>query len=94
MWDIAVFRDFGVVEKLLGPLHEPLILVLTVVWRRRCHRRYRGQVSAALVLGGVDVTGPHLHTVSPKCDDREHFLRLICFQSAGLDPARLYRDSF
>ncbi|KAL3702541.1 hypothetical protein R1sor_020563 [Riccia sorocarpa] len=26
---------------------------------------YRGQVSAALVLGGVDVTGPHLHTVYP-----------------------------
>ena len=26
--------------------------------------RYRGQVSAALVLGGVDVTGPHLHAVS------------------------------
>ncbi|KAE8661689.1 Proteasome subunit beta type-7-B [Hibiscus syriacus] len=24
---------------------------------------YQGQVSAALVLGGVDVTGPHLHTV-------------------------------
>ncbi|KAJ0635208.1 putative proteasome endopeptidase complex [Helianthus annuus] len=26
--------------------------------------RYQGHVSAALVLGGVDVTGPHLHTVS------------------------------
>jgi len=25
---------------------------------------YKGQVSAALVLGGVDVTGPHLHAVS------------------------------
>lgn len=25
---------------------------------------YQGHVSAALVLGGVDVTGPHLHTVS------------------------------
>lgn len=25
---------------------------------------YQGYVSAALVLGGVDVTGPHLHTVS------------------------------
>ena len=31
----------------------------------RHHRRYRyqGHVSAALVLGGVDVTGPHLFTV-------------------------------
>jgi len=26
--------------------------------------RYQGAVSAALVLGGVDVTGPHLHAVS------------------------------
>eukprot|EP00249_Psilotum_nudum_P002389 c15402_g1_i1 orf=488-1309(-) len=26
---------------------------------------YRGMVSAALVLGGYDVTGPHLHTVYP-----------------------------
>merc|ERR1712048_736232 len=27
--------------------------------------RYQGYVSAALVLGGVDCTGPHLHTVWP-----------------------------
>lgn len=27
--------------------------------------RYQGHVSAALVLGGVDVNGPHLHTVFP-----------------------------
>ena len=27
--------------------------------------RYQGHVSAALVLGGVDCTGPHLHTVYP-----------------------------
>jgi len=27
--------------------------------------RYQGYVSAALVLGGVDFTGPHLHTVYP-----------------------------
>jgi hypothetical protein len=26
--------------------------------------RYQGRVSAALVLGGMDVTGPHLHAVS------------------------------
>jgi hypothetical protein len=26
--------------------------------------RYQGYVQAALVLGGVDATGPHLHTVS------------------------------
>jgi 20S proteasome subunit beta 2 len=28
---------------------------------------YQGKVSAALVLGGVDVTGPHLHAVSINC---------------------------
>ena len=27
--------------------------------------RYQGHVSAALVLGGYDFTGPHLHTVFP-----------------------------
>ncbi|KAK3012978.1 hypothetical protein RJ639_010433, partial [Escallonia herrerae] len=27
--------------------------------------RYQGHVSAALVLGGVDGTGPHLHTIYP-----------------------------
>lgn len=27
--------------------------------------KYQGHVSAALVLGGVDVTGPHLHTIYP-----------------------------
>merc|ERR1711988_991364 len=27
--------------------------------------RYQGQVSAALVLGGVDLKGPHIHTVYP-----------------------------
>jgi len=27
--------------------------------------RYQGYISAALVLGGVDVTGPHLYSVYP-----------------------------
>lgn len=27
--------------------------------------RYQGHIGAALVLGGVDVTGPHLHTIYP-----------------------------
>lgn len=27
--------------------------------------RYQGQVGAALVLGGVDSTGPHLFTIHP-----------------------------
>lgn len=27
--------------------------------------KYQGQIGAALVLGGVDVTGPHLFTIAP-----------------------------
>lgn len=27
--------------------------------------RYQGQIGAALVLGGVDATGPHLFTIHP-----------------------------
>ena len=27
--------------------------------------RYRGHISAALVLGGYDVTGPSLYTIAP-----------------------------
>ena len=35
-------------------IQDVLILLIT---------SYQGYVQAALVLGGVDVTGPHLHTV-------------------------------
>ena len=30
-----------------------------------CFYRYQGYISAALVLGGVDLNGPTLHTVYP-----------------------------
>merc|ERR1719187_2180584 len=33
--------------------------------------RYQVHVSAALVLGGVDVTGPHLHTIYPHGSSNE-----------------------
>ena len=33
--------------------------------------RYQGQISAALVLGGVDFSGPHLFTVRTTHDDTE-----------------------
>lgn len=40
--------------------------VITAMTRLKRHLfRYQGHVSAALVLGGVDVTGPHLYTVWP-----------------------------
>ncbi|XP_024378142.1 proteasome subunit beta type-7-B isoform X2 [Physcomitrium patens] len=40
--------------------------VVTALTMLKSHLfRYQGQVSAALVLGGVDVTGPHLHAVYP-----------------------------
>ena len=40
--------------------------VVTAVTKLKRHLfRYQGHVSAALVLGGVDFTGPHLYTVYP-----------------------------
>lgn len=35
------------------------------IWANILHFRYQGHVSAALVLGGVDCTGPHLYTIYP-----------------------------
>ncbi|KNA25694.1 hypothetical protein SOVF_003170 [Spinacia oleracea] len=40
--------------------------VITALTLLKSHLfRYQGHVSAALVLGGVDVSGPHLHTIYP-----------------------------
>jgi len=40
--------------------------VVTAMTRLKQHLfKYQGHVSAALVLGGVDVSGPYLHTVYP-----------------------------
>ena len=36
-----------------------------MVWIIVALCRYQGQVSAALVLGGVDINGPHIYTVFP-----------------------------
>ena len=36
-----------------------------MVWIIVALCRYQGQVSAALVLGGVDINGPHIYTVYP-----------------------------
>lgn len=40
-----------------------VVTAMTMLKRRLF--KYQGNVSAALVLGGVDVTGPHLYTVYP-----------------------------
>merc|ERR1719400_586163 len=40
-------------------------VVMALTRLKRYLFRYMGYVSAALVLGGVDSTGPHLHTVWP-----------------------------
>ena len=40
--------------------------VITALTRlKRYLFRYQGYIGAALVLGGVDIRGPHLHTVWP-----------------------------
>ena len=40
-------------------------VVTSMTMLKRMLFRYQGNVSAALVLGGVDCTGPHLYTVYP-----------------------------
>lgn len=43
--------------------------------------RYQGYISAALVLGGVDVTGPHLYTVYPHgSTDKLPYATMLRFQ--------------
>mmetsp|Transcript_148077 Transcript_148077/g.359455 ORF Transcript_148077/g.359455 Transcript_148077/m.359455 type:complete len:302 (+) Transcript_148077:59-964(+) len=40
-------------------------VVTCMTMLKRMLYKYQGNVSAALVLGGVDVTGPHLYTIYP-----------------------------
>lgn len=40
-------------------------VIVCLIFRLSCTHRYQGHISAALVLGGVDVTGPHLHCIYP-----------------------------
>jgi 20S proteasome subunit beta 2 len=40
-------------------------VVTCMTMLKRMLYKYQGQVSAALVLGGVDVSGPHLYTIYP-----------------------------
>ena len=41
-------------------------VVMALTKLKRYLFRYMGYISAALVLGGVDINGPHLHTVWPQ----------------------------
>eukprot|EP01100_Stratorugosa_tubuloviscum_P003056 TRINITY_DN1724_c0_g1_i1.p1 TRINITY_DN1724_c0_g1~~TRINITY_DN1724_c0_g1_i1.p1 ORF type:complete len:265 (-),score=127.36 TRINITY_DN1724_c0_g1_i1:200-994(-) len=43
---------------------EPRVVTALTLLTRYLFR-YQGYISAALVLGGVDFTGPHLYTISP-----------------------------
>jgi 20S proteasome subunit beta 2 len=43
---------------------EPRVVTAVTRLKQRLFQ-YQGHVSAALVLGGVDVTGPHLYCVYP-----------------------------
>ncbi|KNC46937.1 proteasome subunit beta type [Thecamonas trahens ATCC 50062] len=43
--------------------HSRVVTALTLL--KRMLFRYQGHVSAALVLGGVDLNGPHLYTIYP-----------------------------
>merc|ERR1712137_1269121 len=54
--------------------------------------RYQGHVSAALVLGGVDCTGPHLHTVYPHGSTDE--LPYVSMGSGSLAAMAVLEDQF
>eukprot|EP01029_Cantina_marsupialis_P019845 TRINITY_DN4618_c0_g1_i1.p1 TRINITY_DN4618_c0_g1~~TRINITY_DN4618_c0_g1_i1.p1 ORF type:complete len:167 (-),score=37.02 TRINITY_DN4618_c0_g1_i1:548-1015(-) len=45
--------------------HKESRVVAAMTQLKRMLYNYQGHISAALVLGGVDVTGPHLHSVHP-----------------------------
>ncbi|KAJ8296801.1 Proteasome subunit beta type-7 [Rhodotorula toruloides] len=47
----------------VSPVHSSLPSNGTLI--KLVPHRYQGQVGAALVLGGIDPTGPHLYTVAP-----------------------------
>lgn len=49
--------------KLATGTNARVVAAMTLLKRRLF--QYQGHVSAALVLGGVDVTGPHLYTIYP-----------------------------
>ena len=57
-----VARQLELLSLTLG--RESRVVTAVTKLKRHLHR-YQGHVSAALVLGGVDVTGPHLYTVYP-----------------------------
>uniref|UniRef100_A0A1B6D368 Proteasome subunit beta n=1 Tax=Clastoptera arizonana TaxID=38151 RepID=A0A1B6D368_9HEMI len=48
----------------LNTRREPRVVTANTLLKQMLFR-YQGHVSAALVLGGVDVTGPHLYSIFP-----------------------------
>uniref|UniRef100_A0A3P8WS09 Proteasome subunit beta n=1 Tax=Cynoglossus semilaevis TaxID=244447 RepID=A0A3P8WS09_CYNSE len=62
--------------------------------------RYRGQIGASLILGGVDCTGSHLYTVGPygSVDKKPylamgHNIDLCVITDRGVDYIRPYQES-
>lgn len=43
---------------------QPRVVTAMTMFKQMLFK-YQGQIGAALVLGGVDVTGPHLFTIAP-----------------------------
>ena len=58
----------------------------------KCSRRYQGHVSAALVLGGVDVTGPALYTVYPHGSTDK--LPYVTMGSGSLAAMSVFEDGY
>lgn len=67
--------------------------VVTAMTRLKRHLfRYQGHVSAALVLGGVDVTGPHLYTVWPHGSTDK--LPYVTMGSGSLAAMAVFEDGY
>ena len=56
------------------------------------HYRYQGYISAALVLGGVDVTGPHLYSIHPHGSTDK--LPYVTMGSGSLAAMATFEDRF
>jgi len=71
---------------------EESLVVCALTRLKRYLFRYQGYVSAALVLGGVDRTGPHLHTVWPHGSIST--LPYVTMGSGSLAAMAVFEESF
>jgi len=67
-------------------------VVTAMTMLKRMLFKYQGNVSAALVLGGVDITGPHLYTVYPHGSTDK--LPFVTMGSGSLAAMSVFEDMY